>query len=476
MLAESALASDEADLVSSLIDSVDRYARDRIDARGIDRAHQIAPSVLRDLAEIGLFGLSIPERWGGAGLSMRAIADVTTALARHDRSVATTVGLHLGLGTRGLVAFGSEAQHERWLPDLAAGDSIAAFATTEPDAGSDLAAIRTRALLRDGALHVDGGKVFVTNGGFADLYTITASTPGLGGARRGHGLLVLERGDPGVRAGAEEDKLGLRGSSTTTLHLDGVVVPKDRLIGPPGEGMAQLAHVLAWGRTLMAAGCIGTAEAAISAATFHTSERKQFGKALDRFEVVQDQLADMAALRFAMVALVRDVTALEHDPAALLARSVAVKVLCSEAAWEIADVAVQLHGGSGFVEETGVALLLRDARITRIFEGANDVLRIHLGLTEATNPREPASLAAHGPIGLEADAFVARIKSFRTALTSTHGVRLLGKQRLLHRLGQLVVLRDAVHAAVRHASDDPDRAARWLSLARQRSLVLLEAS
>ena len=399
---------------------------------------------------------------------------VVTALARHDRSVATTVGLHLGLGTRGLVAYGSNALKDTWLPDLAAGRRIAAFATTEAGAGSDLAAIRTRAMPVGGMLEIDGEKIFVTNGAIAGVYTITASTPGLGGARKGHSLVLVSREDAGVSPGPEEDKLGLRGSSTTTLHFDAVRVANERVIGVAGEGMTQLGHVLAWGRTVLAAGCVGSTNAAIEAAVAYVGQRRQFGRTLDSFEVVREQIAEMAAVRFAMEALVRSAASGEH----LLPWSIAAKVFCSEGGWEIADTAIQLHGGVGYIEETGLALLLRDARVTRIFEGANDVLRVHLGMIEATTPPERRPLRGVSPLGRVADAFHAGVEDIRTYLGGRYGIRLAREQRLLHRLGQLAVLRDACDAVVVRAAAETnpastDLASHWLALARARSAPLL---
>jgi alkylation response protein AidB-like acyl-CoA dehydrogenase len=415
-------------LVQDVCDTLDRFGRERLDARAIDRAHRIPPGILEELAELGVFGLSIPERWGGLGLDLAGVCKAITTLARHDRAVATTVGLHAGLGTRGLVAFGTDAQREAWLPDAASGRRIAAFATTEPDAGSDIAAIRTRATPSPRGLKVEGTKIFVTNGGLAGMYTLTVATPGLGGARRGTGLVVVARED-GPAVGPEEDKLGLRGSSTTSLVLD-LEVPEDRVIGGPGKGQQQLPHVLAWGRTAMAAGCIGTADVALRAAARHVTHRRQFGKPLAAMEVVRGQLARMATLKHGMEAIVAW-TAASPDDATLAARSTSAKVFCSEAAWEIVDTALQLHGGSGYIEETGIPLLMRDARITRIFEGANDVLRVHLGLMNATATARPAEDPLH-------ERLVERAQALRTAW----GVRLASRQADLHALGELALQRD----------------------------------
>lgn len=481
-LAWSGRTADECALVDALRPGLSSLLA-RIDARVIDRAHHIDPSVLRALAELGMFGLTIPESWGGAGLSLHGTCSLVALVAERDRAVATTLGLHLGLGTRGLVTFGAAPVQERWLPGLALGEKIAAFATTEPGAGSDLAAIASTAM-PDGATGtgwiLNGSKIYVTNGGFADVITVTAATPGAGGARRGHSLLVLDRNDPGVRVGPEEDKLGLRGSSTTSLYFDNVTLGADRFVGTPGDGMAHLQHVLAWGRTLMAGGCVGTARAATRAAAMYTSSRRQFGRALVAFEVVREQLASMKALEFAMEAIVRTTAEADAqgDRALLASRSTSAKVFCSESAWQVADLSVQLHGGAGFIEEVGVALMLRDSRITRIFEGANDVLCVHLGLLESGGGHPRAALTGlAGDLGAQADTLHARLCDMRARTAERLGVRFVQHQRLVHRLGTLAMLRDVSDAVALRAHAEGTALARstaalWMSMAfaRVRSL------
>ena len=467
----------EGEVVAEVCRSIEAYCRDQVDSARIDREGRIPAATLDGARELGLFGLSIPEEYGGAGLSMQGVCTSIATLAARDRAVATSVGLHTGLGTRGLVAFGAPALKERWLPELASGRRIGSFATTEAGAGSDLSAIKTTAVMDGDALRVDGGKVYVTNGGFAGLFTITASTPGLGPSRRGHSLLLLERDTPGLEVGPEEHKLGLRGSSTTTLHFDGVQLPTERIIGEPGLGMTHLQHILAWGRTVMASGCTGEAGAAIDATLRHVTTRRQFGRAIGTFDVVRRQVADMVALRFMGVGLVRH-TCIAPDDTALLRRSLAAKVLCSDANWEICDMAVQLHGGAGFIEDTGVPLLLRDSRIMRIFEGANDVLTVHVGTIEVSAHRVRAPLAGLvGPdcasLADKADALDQTLAGLREELLATHGVRLFGKQTELHRLGRVALLCEAVDAAVLRADAEGDSrsrllAAHWLHMAEER--------
>ncbi len=456
----------------AIAETVGRWADQRIQPLALDRAHHIPVSLLHEMGEMGLFGLTLPESHGGSGLGLAAAAAVIERLARKDRSVATTLGLHLGLGTRGLVRWGSEAQLERWIPTLSTGQTIAAFATTEPESGSDLSALRTTIGPHDDGLSVRGNKIFVTNGALATLYTVSGRSPELGSARRGQSLVLLSRDDAGLVIGAEEVKLGLRASSTTTLDLDDMVVPMDRLLGTPGTGADMLRHILSWGRTVMAAGCVGTAAAALSATRAHTETRVQFGKPLVRLAVVREQLADMAAITFAAGALVHDAAA---DEVGLEISSLSAKVFASEAAGEVCDLALQLHGGYGFIEETGIALLVRDTRITRIFEGANDVLRIHRGLFAAVTESAASAPPAAAPTDAWARAARVRMAASRATRQAKErlGLRLGGDHRVLHALGARAILADTTDSAMRRATRDGTPAAaalaaRWTDIALSR--------
>lgn len=456
--------ADESGIVESLIDEIDRFAAAKINAREIDKAKKIDRSILSGLAEMGLFGLSIPQEFGGAGLTLRGTCAVIAGLARHDRSVATTVGLHVGLGTRALISAGPRPLQEEILPVLAEGKQIAAFCATEPEAGSDLTGIRTRALPAGDGWKLDGTKIYVTNGNLADVFTVAAATPKPDGSRGGHAVFLVKRGENGVALGPEEDKLGLRGSSTCTLTLDGVEIPAGRLIGEPTQGMVRVNDALAWGRTAMAAGTVGSAKSALGKAVEYVKIRRQFNKTLSQLEVVQEQLAGAASTLFAMEALVRWVGSSGEGEGREI-RSLAAKVFCSEGAWDIADLAVQLHGGSGFIEETGVSLILRDARVTRIFEGANDVLRIRLGLGWAARPTACGLAEAHpsDALALAADACWADARAISDEVAAKWGVRLALRHKELHRLGTVALQAQAAAAAAHRAISSGEAADRDLA-------------
>ncbi|TNF36994.1 MAG: hypothetical protein EP329_04290 [Deltaproteobacteria bacterium] len=438
------------DPVQAFCGELRRYLADRVDPARVDNDHALPAGLLEELAELGVFGVSIPERWGGSELGLSGACAVVESLAHHDRAVATTVGLHLGLGTRGLVKFANDAQRDRWLPDLASGARVGAFATTEPGSGSDLSRLATRARVNadTGRLHIDGQKIYVTNGGLAQTYTISVSTEGLGGAAHGQNIVVLERGD-GLKIGAEEVKLGLRGSSTTSLYLDDVQVDVDRVVGEHGRGHKVIGEVLAFGRTAMAAGCNGTAWAALESAAAHVVERRQFGKALAAQPVIRMQLADMTAGLFAMRAMVAATGEVEDDEAALERRSLCAKVFCSETDWQICDMNVQLHGGSGYIEETGAPLLLRDARITRIFEGANDVLASRMGALEMVRPGD------YPVTGTMADAVVALVQETRASWQQRDGLKVLRDPVRLHQLGRVAIYAEVAVATAAWAGPAP---------------------
>jgi acyl-CoA dehydrogenase len=434
-----------------VLDQVRRFGR-TLDAAQIDRQACISADVLSEAAHLGLFGLAIPEEHEGLGLPLADVCQVVAELATFDRSVATTVGLHCGLGTRGLVEMGSPSLQRRWLPALARGEVIASFCATEPGAGSDLTAVRTQAKQEGDRLVLDGEKAYVTNGGFAGLFTVLARTPGMGGVRA-WSLLCVPRSTPGLTVGPEEHKLGIRGSSTTGVRFDAAPLGSDCILGKPGEGMAQAHRLLEWGRTLMSAGCAGTARAALDRTLAHVASRRQFGRALIDFDPVRAHVAAMASQRWAMEALLEHVGALEARGECIGMASASAKVFCSEAVFDICDRAVQLHGAMGFLEDAGVARLLRDCRVTRIFEGANDVLLVRVatavaGWAPGSERRLHQGAGDHG--WDEADA---RLSLAVEEARRRRGLGLMREPSLLRAFGEAHVSLLAASAALRRGEE-----------------------
>lgn len=452
-------AAREAEIVAVLLPEVARFVSSNVDGHAIDRAGEIPASVRTGLAELGLFGMTVPESHGGAGLSLSSACRVVERIARVDRSVAIMIGLHVGLGTRGLVEHGEPALRARWLPRLASGQCVASFAATEAEAGSDLTAIRTTGHLSGGRLRIDGEKSYVTNGRFAGLLTVLVRTPGVGGDRA-HCLVCVPADTPGVRIGREEDKLGIRGSSTVTVAFDGAVVPADHILGAPGAGIEQAHRLLTWGRTLMSAGCVGTARGALDLSLAHVSARRQFGRAVGQFAATRAHIAWMAARVYAMEALVQDVAAAHGARARAEVDSAIAKVFCSEGAFETCDRAVQLHGALGFLEPTGVARMLRDCRITRIFEGANDVLLVRIGAALLAAPFDASGRSvgvAGGPATRLAcarlDTIARTLRAETIAWRGRLGARAIRRQVLLQALARAAICLRAAEAAITRTDD-----------------------
>jgi alkylation response protein AidB-like acyl-CoA dehydrogenase len=432
MNAATSLAVDERETLDLILPEVARFLAREVDGDAIDRDHLIPASVREGAAALGLFGLTIPVEYGGSGLSLASTAKVIAEIARVDRSVAIMLGLHAGLGTRGLVEHGTDAMKREWLPRLASGECIASFAATEASAGSDLTAIATRGERTDFGLRVDGEKSYVTNGGFAGLFTALVRTPGIGGGRA-FSLVAIPRGTPGVEIGREEDKLGIRGSSTVTVTFEGATVPWANVLGEPGRGTELTHGLLAWGRSLMSAGCVGTARAALDATLTHVTSRRQFGRPIGAFGATQSHVAWMAARVHAMDAFVQTVAAEHARGGSIETLSAIAKVFTSESAFEVCDRALQLHGALGFLESTGVARMLRDCRITRIFEGANDVLLVRVGAARLASREPVAPVVTSAPgLGALADRFEAAVADVRARL----GLSAMKRQLVLQRVAQ----------------------------------------
>jgi alkylation response protein AidB-like acyl-CoA dehydrogenase len=376
------MPADQREMLASIIDAVDSLlAPLGEEFRTWDREGELPASFIDKLKEFGLFGLVIDEEYGGMGLGAAAYSRTLQQIAWHDASVAVTVGAHSSIGMRGLLLFGTDAQKQKFLPKLASGEMIAAFCLTEPDAGSDAASIKTTAV-RDGDEWVlNGSKLWITNGGIADFYTVFAKTGDA--TERGHlAAFIVTRDMKGVSVGPHEDKMGLRASSTTTVSFDDVRVPADHLLGPDNAGFKVAMSILNSGRTGLGGGSVGAMKRLIHMASTYAGERKQFGEPIASFGLIKQKLGQMTIDCYVAEATVNLVAGLIDSGHREYAIEAAIsKVFASEALWRTADEALQTAGGNGFMREYPYERILRDCRINRIFEGTNDVLRLFIGLT-----------------------------------------------------------------------------------------------
>jgi short-chain 2-methylacyl-CoA dehydrogenase len=356
-------------------DTVRAFARERVApvAEELDRESRFPVELVREMADLGLMGIPLPERYGGAGGDTVSYAIAVEELTRVDSSVAITVAAHTSLGTMPVFLFGSDEQKDRWLPDLASGRKLAAFGLTEPDAGSDAGSSRTTAELRGDSWVVNGAKMFITNAGTERTWgvTITART----GADEISNI-VVENGTPGYTISAPLHKLGWKASDTRELTFSDCSVPERNLLGPRGRGFHQFLEILDGGRISVAAMGVGLAQGAYDLARAYARERHQFGKPIGKFQAIAFKLADMAVEIEAGRQLVYRAAWLKDEGRPFALEAAMAKLYTGELSHRVVNHALQIHGGYGFMDEFPISRLYRDQKILEIGEGTNEVQRL----------------------------------------------------------------------------------------------------
>jgi alkylation response protein AidB-like acyl-CoA dehydrogenase len=345
-------------------------------AAEFDREHKVPHDVLRKLGQIGLLGVCFPQEYGGMGAGEAGYCILMEELGRVCTSTATNVGAHIGIGAMAIHLDGSEEQKRKYLVPLARGEKMAAFGLTESNAGSDAANIRTRAVREGDSWILDGGKVYITNGGYAQIITVMAVTDPALGARGGVTAFIVETDWPGFKVAREEDKMGIRGTSTAELVFEELRVPHENVLGKVGEGFVTFMRSLDMGRLTLGAAGLGGAQAALEWSVRWAKTRKQFGAELALKQSVQWMIANLATEIEALRSMVYRVAWMvdNHQPFAQLAAM--CKMYGSEVASRAIDVALQIHGGLGYTRDFPIERAFRDARIAEIFEGTNEIQRI----------------------------------------------------------------------------------------------------
>jgi acyl-CoA dehydrogenase family protein 9 len=382
------LSRTEGDNLNIMLDSVRKFCAANVDSAKIDREHSIPQDVLKGLKDLGLFGMMIPQQYGGIGLSATAYARVIQEVAGLDASLAVTLAAHQSIGLKGILLFGTEEQKAKYLPKLATGEHIAAFALTEPSAGSDAAAIQTRAEQQpDGSYVLNGSKIWITNGGYADVFTVFARTsPAEEGAKPRITAFIVERGW-GVKNGPNEHKLGIRGTSTTEIFFEDVHVPADNVLGENGRGFKVAMEVLNSGRIGLASGCVGGCKRLIKMAVERVHERKAFGRPIGEFGLIKDKIATMMADTYALESMTYLTTGLVDGAVSdYSVESAICKLVGSETFWRIVNETLQIAAGIGYMQDYPYERFLRDSRINLIFEGTNEILRCFVALSGMQGP------------------------------------------------------------------------------------------
>ncbi|HEY2516351.1 MAG TPA: acyl-CoA dehydrogenase family protein [Polyangiaceae bacterium] len=386
----------DGDALHAVLESVRRFCAANVDSAKIDADQAIPPEVIEGLKGLGLFGMLVPTDYGGKGMSATGYARVMQELAGIDPAIALTLGAHQSIGLKGLLLFGTEAQKRKYLPRLATGELVAAFALTELGAGSDAAAIQTRADRNaDGSFVLNGSKIWITNGGFADLFTVFARTsPAEEGAKPRITAFLVERA-MGIESGPSEKKLGIRGSSTTAIHLDNVTVPAENVLGEMGRGFMVAMETLNSGRLGLASGSVGGSRRLIRMAVERVQERKAFGRPIGEFGLIKDKIASMMASTYALESMTYLTTGLVDSRAIDYSlESATCKVFGSETLWDVVNESLQIAAGVGYMQEYPYERWLRDSRVNLIFEGTNEILRCFIALSGMQGPgRELSDVA-----------------------------------------------------------------------------------
>lgn len=371
---------DDGRRTDSLLEDLGRFLETHVDPDRIDAEEEIPSEVIAGLGQLGVMGMTVPKAYGGGGYSHTAYCRALERIARRCGSTAVLVGAHQSIGLKALVLNGTEEQKRRWLPDLASGKELAAFALTEPEAGSDAANVQTRAEISDDGRYwiLNGDKKYITNGALAGMMTVMARTE-----VNHHGQMkdkvtafIVTPDLPGFEVvHPNRSKCGIRGTWQATLRFNNMQVPRENVLGDLGRGLKVALTVLDYGRCTLSAGCVGGAKVALEMSIAHARERRQFGRSLADFHMTRQKLARMAELTYAMDALTYLAAGLvdRHDPDMMLETAIC-KLFCSEVSWRVIDDAVQIHGGQGYMREAGLERMLRDARINRIVEGATEVM------------------------------------------------------------------------------------------------------
>ncbi|MFT7810095.1 very long-chain specific acyl-CoA dehydrogenase, mitochondrial-like isoform X4 [Arapaima gigas] len=384
----SVLNEEQTQFLRELVGPISRFFDEVNNPMKNDELEQVEDSTLQGLKEMGAFGLQVPAHLGGLGLSNTQYARLVEIVGMHDLGVGITLAAHQSIGFKGILLFGSQAQKEKYLPRLASGEMIAAFCLTEPAGTSDTVTMKTRAVRSPCSQFytLNGGKIWVSNGGLAEIFTVFAKTLMLdektGDLKDTITAFIVERSFGGVTNGPPKRKMGIKASNTAEVYFENVRVPAECMLGEMGAGFKVAMSVLTNGRSGIAAALSGTMKGVIAKAVDHAAGKTQFGSKIHNYGAVQEKMARMAVLQYVTESMAYMVSAnMDSGSADFHVEAAISKIFSSEAAWAVTDECIQIMGGAGFMQDSGVERVMRDLRIFRIFEGTNDILRLFVALS-----------------------------------------------------------------------------------------------
>merc|ERR1719249_293622 len=383
-----ALDEEQRENLEMLVPIAERVMEEQNDPLLNDQLETVPENTVNALRELGAFGLQVPVELDGVGLTNTQYARLTEIVGGNDLGVGIFIGAHQSIGFKGILLAGTPEQKEKYLPKLASGENFAAFALTEPSSGSDAGSIKTRAVLNEAGTHwiLNGGKIWISNGGIAEIFTVFAKTPvtdeKTGTTTEKVTAFIVERSFGGVTNGPPEKKMGIKSSNTAEVYFENTPIPVENVLSKPGDGFKVAMEILNNGRFGMGAALSGTMRSVIAKATDHATNRVQFGSRIDGYGAIQEKIAQMSITHYAtesmayMVAGTMDAGYKDYHLEAAIS-----KIFASEAAWNVTDEAIQILGGNGYMKALGLEKVMRDLRIFRIFEGTNDILRLFVALS-----------------------------------------------------------------------------------------------
>lgn len=382
------LTEDENETLQALVDPAAKFFEERNDSLKNDKLEKVPDDIMQEMKDLGMFGLQVPSEFNGLELNNTQYARLTEIVGSHDLGIGITIGAHQSIGFKGILQCGTDAQKAQYLPRLATGEDVAAFALTEPASGSDASSIKTRAVLQpDGKSYkLSGGKIWISNGGFAEVFTVFAKVaetdPTTGETKDKMTAFIVERKFGGVSNGPPEKKMGIKASNTAEVYFEDTPVPVENVLGGIGNGFKVAMNILNAGRFGMASSLSGTMKFAIQKAVEHATQRNQFGKHIIHYGAIQEKLARMAMLQYVTESMAYMLSNnMDRNSPEFQLEAAISKVYAAESAWNVTDESIQVLGGMGFMQSTGLEKVLRDLRIFRIFEGSNDILRLFIALT-----------------------------------------------------------------------------------------------
>ncbi|MDB5271566.1 MAG: mmgC 8 [Hymenobacter sp.] len=372
----------DPETLNALLDSVSRFVRERLvpAEQEVSETDEIPPKIVEEMRQLGLFGLTIPEEFGGLGLTMEEEVRVLFELCKTSPAFRSIIGTTVGIGSQGILMDGTPEQKAEYLPRLATGELMASFALTEPDAGSDAASLRTTAI-RDGDYYiVNGTKRYITNAPHAGIFTLMARTNPADKGAGGVSSFIVDAKSPGITLGKNDKKMGQQGAHTCDVIFENCRVPAANLIGhKEGQGFKTAMKVLDKGRIHIAAVCVGVAQRILDDALRYAVERKQFGKPIGEFQLIQAMLADSKTELYAAQCMVIDAARRRDDGENVSTEASCCKLFASEMCGRVADRAVQILGGAGYLADYGIERFYRDVRLFRLYEGTTQIQQIIIG-------------------------------------------------------------------------------------------------